>query len=127
MNYEDINERLEELKTEDFIWIIYIAIIFFSWMANYLERKYFLFNDLKAKDDYRKIMSIIFIILVVIYTYFLKESIEDLRKLKPDDSEKKKILTYLSFIASLLIFISGLIFLFIAISDESLDVELAFN
>ena len=34
---------------------------------------------------------------------------------------------FVGFIGSLLIFISGVIFLYIAFSDESLDVEIAFN
>ena len=124
---EDISNRLRELKTEDFIWIIYIAIIFLSWMSNHIERKYFLNNDLKAKEDYRKIITIIFSILVIIYVYFLLESINDLKGLKESDSEKKKLLIFLSFLGSLLILISGLIFLYISINDEDLSVELAFN
>ena len=39
----------------------------------------------------------------------------------------KKYFTYLSFIGSLLILISGLIFLYIAYNDQELDAEIAFN
>lgn len=124
---EDVNNRLRELKTEDFIWIIYVAIIFLSWLSNSIERKYFLNNDLKAKEDYRRIITIIFTILVVVYVYFLLESLRDLKKLKSEDSSKKKFLIFLSFLGSLLILISGLIFLYISIEDEDLNVELAFN
>lgn len=127
MEYNDVNERLEELKIEDFIWVIYIGIIFLSWIANSLERKYFLFDDLESKEKYREIMTIIFSILVIVYFYFYKESVSDIKKLKKSDTEKKKILTILSSIASLLILISGVIFLIVAILDEDLDVELAFN
>lgn len=127
MNYDEIQDRLKEIKTEDFIWIIYIGIIFFSWYSNSLERKYFKYNDLESKEKYREIMIIIFIVLTIIYLYFLKDSIDSIRNLKETDTDKKKTLVYLSFIASLLIFISGIIFLFIAISDEEVDVELAFN
>lgn len=127
MNYDEISKRLEEIRTEDFIWIIYVAIIFLSWISNHVERKYFLNNDLKARDDYRKIITIIFSILVVIYVYFLMESIGDLKSLKPEDTEKRKFLIFLSFLGSLLILISGLIFLYISLTDEDLDVEIAFN
>ena len=72
-------------------------------------------------------MIIIFVILVIIYAYFLKDSYDDLKKLKPYDTDKKKRLIILSFIASLLIVISGVIYLFIVISDENIDVEIAFN
>lgn len=127
MEYNDVNERLEELKIEDFIWVIYIGIIFLSWIANSLERKYFLFNDLMSKEKYREILTIIFSILVIVYFYFYKESVSDINKLKESDTDKKKILTIISSIASLLILISGVIFLIVAILDEDLDVELAFN
>lgn len=127
MNYDEISKRLEEIRTEDFIWIIYIAIIFLSWMANHIERKYFINNDLKAKEDYRKIMMIIFTTIIVIYIYFLKDSIEDIKELKESDSDEKKFLTFLSFIGSLLVAISGFIFLYIIIRDQDINVELAFS
>lgn len=127
MNNEELNRRLKQLKTEDFIWIIYIGIIFFSLYSNSFERKYFLYNDLKSKEKYRKLMIGIFIILVIVYTYFFKDSLEDVKSLKIYDTEKKKNLTKLSFIGSFLILVSGIIFLYIAIEDEDIDIELAFN
>lgn len=127
MNNEELNRRLKQLKTEDFIWIIYIGIIFMSWYSNYFERRYFIYNDLESKEKYRKIIIGIFVILTIIYVYFCKDSYDDLKKLKPYDSQQKKELTYLSFIASLLIVISGIIYLFIAIKDENVNVEIAFN
>lgn len=72
-------------------------------------------------------MILIFSILVVIYLYFVKDSLDDYKKIKPSDSIKKKNLTYLAFISSLLIAVSGFIFLYIAFMDEDIDVELAFN
>ena len=127
MNKKELEEKLKQLTIEDYIWIIYIGIIFLSYYSNSLERKYYVFNDTKSKEKYRKIMIIIFSILVIVYLYFLKSSIDDLKKLKINDTNKKKRLVYLSFLASLLIAISGFIFLYIAISDEELNVELAFN
>lgn len=72
-------------------------------------------------------MIFIFTILVIIYIYFLKDSYNDLKSLKISDSKKKKDLTYLSFLASLFIAITGFIFLYIAYMDYDIDVELAFN
>ena len=123
MNIED---KLKEIKTEDFIWFIYIGIIILSYYANSLEEKYYLNNDQKAKDNYRIIMIIIFSILIVVYSYFLKSSYSDLKNINNMD-EKKKLLFISSFVASLLIFISGIIFLIIAIYDKDIEVELAFN
>ena len=127
MNYDELSKKLNQLKIEDYIWLIYIGIIFASWYSNTLERKYFVYNDLKSRDKYRKVMIFIFSILIIVYLYFLKDSFDDIKNLGYYDTEEKKDLTYLSFIASLLIAISGFIFLYIAIKDEDIDVELAFN
>ena len=127
MNDINLTQRLKELKVEDFIWLIYIGIIFFSWFANSLERKYLIFNDSDSREKYRIVISIIFIVLILVYFYFLKESYEDLKNLKPTDSDKRKQLIILSFLASLLIFISVIIILYIIVKDEFLEVEIAFN
>lgn len=123
----DLDSKLKSIDTEDLIWVVYLGIIIFSWYSNSLERKYFLFNDLKSKDKYRDTLIIIFSILLVVYTYFLKNSIRDVKNIKPYDSLKKKRLVYLSFYASLLITISGFLLLYIAYNDDSVDVEIAFN
>ena len=123
----DLDSKLKSIDTEDLIWVVYLGIIIFSWYSNSLERKYFLFNDLKSKDKYRDTLILIFSILLVVYTYFLKSSIRDVKNIKPYDSLKKKRLVYLSFYASLLITISGFLLLYIAYYDDSVDVEIAFN
>ena len=118
MDNESLEKKLQQLKIEDFIWIIYIVIIFISWYSNSLERKYFICNDLESKEKYRKIMIFIFSILIVVYLYFLKDSYTDLENINPFETEDIKKLTFLSFVGSLLIFVSGIIFLYIAIKDE---------
>ena len=127
MSTEEIKNKISQLNIEDFIWIIYLLIIIMSYYSNHLERNYYLTNNMNNKDRYRKIMVIIFSILIVVYVYFLKSSVNDLNKLKPTDSLKKKQLVTLSFLASLFIAISGFIFLYIALVDDDLNVELAFN
>jgi len=127
MNNKELNEKLKQLKIEDFIWVIYIGIIALSYYSNFLERKYYVFNDLESKDKYRNIIILIFSVLLIVYFYFLYDSYKSVKDLNSFDNEKKKRLVYLSFLASLLIFISGSIFLYIAFSDTDLNVELAFN
>ena len=127
MDNNFLNEKLKQLKTENFIWLIYIGIIFLSWYANDLEKKYFVYKDLESKKKYRSIMIFIFSILIIVYLYFLKDSSTDLKNLKEYDNQNKKNLTYISFVASLLIAISGFLFLYIAYKDEEIDVEIAFN
>ena len=120
-------DRLKDIKIENYIWVIYIGIIFLSWYANGKEKKFILYNDLKSKKEYQYLLILIFTILLVVYYYFVKDSYDDIKDLNTYDTNKKKILTYSSFIGSLLILISGIIFLAIAIYDDNIDVELAFS
>ena len=125
-----MNDRLDKLKDieiENKIWIIYIGIIILSWYANSKEKTFILYNDEKTKKEYQNLLILIFSILVIIYYYFAKDSYDKLININEFDSDKKKHLLYLSFIASFLILISGIIFLNIAIQDDQIDVELAFN
>ena len=126
MNY-DIYNKLKQIKIEDNIWIIYIGIIILSWYSNYLEKNYYIYNDLNSKQKYRYILIFIFTVLLIVYFYFLKSAYDDYKNLKPDDSEQKKNLVTLSFLGSLFIFISGIIYLYIAYTDQALNVEIAFN
>ena len=120
-------ERLKDIKVENIVWFIYIGIIFLSFYANSKEKKYILYNDNIAKKEYQNIMILIFTILVIIYYHFSKDSYEDLENLNEKDSEKKKDLTFMSFIGSVLVLLSGLIFLTIVIIDDNIDTEIAFN
>ena len=125
-----MNDRLDKLKDieiENKIWIIYIGIIILSWYTNSKEKSFLLYNDEKTKKEYQNLLILIFSILVIIYYYFAKDSYDKLININEFDSDKKKHLLYLSFIASFLILISEIIFLNIAIQDDQIDVELAFN
>ena len=117
----EIEQRLKEIKIENWIWVIYIGIIFLSWYANRQEKHYFIYKE------YRNLLILIFSILLVVYIYFTKDSYEDIQKLTNAESPKKKTLTYLSFLGSVLILISGVFFLIIAIEDENIDTEIAFS
>ena len=127
MYNKEVEDKLKQLRIEDFIWVIYIGIIALSYYSNYLERRYYVFNDINSKNKYQKIMIFIFAILLIVYLYFLKSSYDDYKDLNSNDTYKKKQLVTLSLIASLLIAISGILFLYIACNNQELDVELAFN
>ena len=122
-----MEDRLKEIEIENFVWIIYIGIIFLSYFANNLEKKFIIYNDENSKKEYQKIMIFIFSVLLIIYYYFAKESYIDILELNNNDTNKKRTLTYASFIGSFLILISGIIFLGIVIIDKDIETEIAFN
>lgn len=119
-------DRLKDIKTENIIWVIYIFIIVLSFIANNYETNYIKYNDNKSKDDYRNLMLLIFSILVIVYFRILKDSLRDVKKTSYLNNKVSK-LNKLSFIGSLLVFISGIIFLYIIYNDTDIDVEIAFN
>lgn len=127
MSDEEKNERLSEITTEEYVWIVYLIIIGFSYLANYYEREYLINNSDIAKERYREIIIFIFFILTIIYSYFLNNAYHTYKNISIHDDINKKKYAYLSYLASLLILISGVIFLYIAIKDEDISIELAFN
>lgn len=120
-------KRLEDIKIENNIWLLYLIIIGFSYWSNEYEKKYFIYNDQKAKEIYRIMTIIIFTVVVIVYFYFANDAINNVKNLKTWDDKKKVNLTNLNALASSLILIAGLIFLYIAIVDTELNVEIAFN
>ena len=124
MNY-NINKRLKQIETENKIWILYLLIIVLSFYANHLEKDYFLTNNNQSKETYRKINATIFIILILVYSYFEKDAIESFKQKNKSTTQYKY--DTLSLIATTAVLISGIIFLYIIISDENLYEEIAFN
>ena len=90
----DIEEKLRQIRIEDYIWVIYIGIIALSYYSNYLEKKYYVSSDLYSKDKYRNIIILIFSILLIVYFYFLYDSYKSVKDLKSilDDLKLKSFL-----------------------------------
>ena len=57
-------EKLNDIKIENMVWLVYIGIIILSYYANSKEKKYLLYNDQKAKKEYQDLLIIIFSILM---------------------------------------------------------------
>jgi hypothetical protein len=124
---DNINTRLREIRNENKIWIIYIGLIILSYIANYYEQL-FLFNKSSSeKEKYRIIMIIVFSILLCVYLYYFIDSYNTLKSIDKNVNSKAYFLNVLALIASLLIVISGLLYLYVLLYDENLDVEIAFS
>ena len=120
-----MEERLKKISIENNIWIIYLGIIFISLMANNYEKDYFINKNEASKEIYRKLNILVFIILILVYSYFEQDALKSF--LNPNKSIKQYKLDNLSFIATTFVFMSGFIFLYILIEDKDLVEEIAFN
>lgn len=121
----DNYKRLKQIEIENKVWIVYFFLIGLCLYGNSFEKKYFLYGNNYDKEKYRKITIVIFSIAVIIYSYFFVDSYKDVKN--NNYNTKSKSYSELSFLGSTLILISGLIFLYLAVIDTDLDIELAFN
>lgn len=122
----NIEKRLKQINIENNIWLIYLIIIGLSFYSNKLEKNYFINKNIISKETYRKINTIIFIVLILVYSYFEENAINSFFNNQNKTSKQKEYDT-LILIASTTILISGFIFLYIILDDKNLDAEIAFN
>ena len=118
-------ERIKDTRIEDFIFIIYYLIITLSLYSNKIERDYLYTGNDYDRTRYRILLYIIFGIAFLVYLYYTIDSYKTLKEVSYDDENRK--LYEVSFLASLLVLISGCIYLNIISNDEEDRVELAFN
>lgn len=121
----NIGIRLQRLRNEDFIWIIYLFISIFAIISDYFERKFVLNKDLKSQKVFKTINITIFITALFIYTYFVLINYEDINTLKKEVSKKEGLNRHLSLISSLLFLIGGALALYIELNSGNPDFELA--
>ncbi len=121
------NNRIKQIEAENLVWIVYFFLIGLCLYANTFEKNYFETGNNDSKETYRNLTIIIFVIAIIVYIYFFIDGYESVKNMNPYTNKRTKDLNNLSFIGSTLILISGIIFLYIAVVDENLDVELAFN
>lgn len=117
-------ERIKETTIEDKIFIIYFILIALSIYANHLERIYLKNNNQYTKEEYRTLLFIIFLVATSVYIYYAYSGYKELQKVQTFETRK---LNELAFIASILVLISGFIYLYIIYQDKDINVELAFN
>ena len=117
-------DRIKEINIEDYIFIIYYIIITLSLYSNKIEKEYLISNNHEKKEEYRILLFIIFGIAFLVYLYYFVSSYSSLKKCNNHYSYK---LNELSTLASFLVLISGIIYLYIIFNDNDLSVELAFN
>ena len=118
-------KRLSQINIENKIWIIYLILIGFSFYANNLEKDYFLNKNENSKKQYRKINTIIFIILILVYSYFEKDALTSFNN--KNKSKKEQEYDTLILTATTMVLISGFIFLYIILEDKDLMEEIAFS
>lgn len=120
-----IGIKLQRLNTEDFIWVIYFFIALFAIISDVYERKFLVNQDYKSQKIYKTINITIFIVALFIYVYFVLINYEDIKELKTNVTKKEVLNQHLSLIAALLFLVAGVINLYVELTGDDIDVELA--
>ena len=121
----EIKERLELIKIENFFLLVFIFIIILSYIANDFEKSYFENGSIEDRDNYRNIQVFIFFIVVLINIYYVIISYDEFVKLKDVDYSNRKMYSKISLIASLAALVASSIILYIAITDRDIDTEIS--
>lgn len=123
---EDKLKTLRKINIESFIWVIYIFLVCFNLYSNYLEKLYLKTNQRFYKQKFRQINKIVLSVILIIYIYFAYLAFKDETTLTryKNANPKKKRLTDLVFIASILFLVGGVISLYVATKSDDFDEEL---
>lgn len=120
-----IGVKLQRLREEDFIWVIYFFIALFAIISDAYERNFVLTNNLKSQKKFKTINITIFIVALFIYVHFVLVNYENVHALKRDVSKKEGLNKHLGLVSALLFLIGGVIALYVELTSDTLVVELA--
>ena len=73
--------RLQRIRNEDFIWIIYFFIAMAAIISDKFERDFALTNDPNSQKKFKTINITVLTIAFFIYLYFLLINYSDVREL----------------------------------------------
>lgn len=121
------SETYNEVRIEDYIWIIYIFLAIFALVSNHYEKEYLEKHQKRDENIFRTINTEIFIVTFIIYLYFAYINFKHIKRLDQNSSPKEILLANAGLVASLLFLIGGAISLYISIAgNDEEDVILNF-
>ena len=119
-----INDKLKQIRIEDYIWIINFFIIFFAFMSNDYEENYIKTKDKKSWNIFHTINIDIFIIIFLINVYFLYLRYQNLQSLNNTSSKEEVLNANLNYIAAVFIVIGTLIYIYTEITGSNIVEEI---
>lgn len=118
----NIGIKLQRLKTEDMIWVIYLFIAIAALISDKYEKDFLLTNKPSSQKTFKTINITVLTIAFFIYLYFLLINYEDIKSLKRSATKKEVITSHVAFIAAVLFLIGGILTLWAEINrDTPLD------
>jgi len=119
----NLSQALQELETEDFIWIVYSFIVLGALVSNVLERDWIIKHHEKSYKEFHFINTTIFFVSFLIYLYFVYLNYKNLKQKKNYSSLRELFLNEANFVAACLFLVGGIIYLVTEIFSTSVQTE----
>lgn len=114
-----IGVKLQRLRNEDFIWIVYFFIVLAALVSDKLEREFVLTNDYTKQKKFKLINIAILVVAFFIYLYFVLINYDDICYLRGNATKKEVLTSHAAFIAALLFLVGGIITLWAEIHRDT--------
>lgn len=118
-------KTLEEIKIEDWIWIIYLFNASLALISNFFERDFLKTGNKISKRTFKTLNIGILIVVFFIYIYFVLLTYSRFKERESHTTLKSLFVTNANFIAACLFLIGGLLYIFTEIiSDNDNDIDI---
>ncbi len=103
----NIGVKLQRLKNEDLIWLIYFFIVIGALLSNEYEKNYLLTGNTSGQKKFKLLNITIFCVAFFIYLYFVLINYEDIQTLRQDATRKEVLNAHIGLISALLFLVAG--------------------
>ena len=121
---DEIKEQLNELRIEDYIWIIFIFVSIVAIVSDHFERDWLL---TKNKDDYKTYKTINVVLLTIsflVYLYFVLLSYKKYKQTIHKRSIRELFFSEVNLFAASLFLIGGILNIFTEIKSNVGDADI---
>jgi len=124
---DDLKRKLQLIRNEDFIWIIYYFITTFALVSNKLEKDSLIYKDKRKKQSVNNINMTILIVAFLIYLYFVVVSYENFQFIKDNHNKKEVRLAMERLLLNILFLVVGAYAIYVSYDEVSSnsDVDIA--
>ena len=124
---DELKRKLQLIRNEDFIWIIYYFITTFALVSNKLEKDSLIYKDKRKKQSVNNINMTILIVAFLIYLYFVVVSYENFQFIKDNHNKKEVRLAMERLLLNILFLVVGAYAIYVSYDEVSSnsDVDIA--
>ncbi len=120
----EIKEQLNELKIEDYIWIIFIFVSIVAIVSDHFERNWLLTKNKKDYHTYKTINVTLLTISFLVYFYFVLLSYKKYKQTAHKRSVKELFFSEVNLFAASLFLIGGLLNIYTEVKSNVGDADI---